>query len=224
MMWSPMRLEFREWLLTEEKTLYHGTVVDNLSSIQKYGLQGGWHGPLGSFVSQFYSDEEGYGEPTEEDEVVFATDKQALGKAINAMTHHVGQKLGKDFHSVTDLDIRNHGLLVIIKHDDSLPDQYHSDRWSSSDNPPRGVEDGDYYAAALGGDLFLRGSALVRFLKQHDLYPVVGSDSNYVRGRLASMAIAAGHDKATALEKIKQQPTPAVAKELSRWRKSSKSV
>lgn len=115
------RLSRKESL--SERTLYHGTIADYEGSIRQYGLQGGWHGPLGSFVSQHYDSQE-YGEPTEDDEddeVVFATHKQELGKAVNAMVHHISQKLKKEFHDVTDNDIRNYGLLVIIKDGSDAP-------------------------------------------------------------------------------------------------------
>jgi len=52
-------MKFKEWLDILERTLYHGTVVDNEPSIRSYGLQGGWHGRLGSFVSKYYDDEDG---------------------------------------------------------------------------------------------------------------------------------------------------------------------
>lgn len=167
--------KFSEWLRKRstqslsERTLYHGTLIDYKDSIDKYGIQGGWHGPLGSFVSQFYDSEE-YGTPTEDDEVVFVADKYSLDKSVNAMVHHIAQKLQKNFHDVSDNDIRNHGLLVIIK--DSELEPYSSDdrRWAY-ENPPRGVEQGDYFANSMKGDIFLRGSSLIRFLKQRGAWP-----------------------------------------------------
>ena len=134
-------MEFKQWLF--EKTLYHGTIVDFEPTIRKYGLQGGWHEPDKTFVGHMYDD---YGDikRTEDDDVVFMTDKQEIHKAVNAMTFQISRKLGRDFHDVSDNDIRNHGLLVIIKDEENSVPQYNPyDRQWASDNIPRGAEEGD---------------------------------------------------------------------------------
>lgn len=157
-----------------EKTLYHGTVIDNEPTIRKYGLVGGWHGSLGDFVKTAYGDE--YGDPSEDDEVVYATDKNNISKAINAMVHHIGRKLNKDFHDVSDNDIRNHGLLVIIKDSELKP----YDPYKQHDKSPIGAETGDYFDSAMGADLFLKGSSLIRFLRNKGEWPRDwGVDSGY---------------------------------------------
>jgi hypothetical protein len=163
-------MDFKEWL--NRKTLYHGTVIDNEPSIKKFGLVGGWHGPTGAFVDDAYggeyTDDDGnYIEPEEEDQVVFATDKNELGKAVNAMVFHIGRKLGKDFHDVSDNDIRNHGLLVAIKDSDLEP--HDPDKWQ--DNVPRGAEPGDYYSREMGADSLIKGSALIRLLRRNGEWP-----------------------------------------------------
>jgi hypothetical protein len=150
-----------------EKTLYHGTVMDNEPTIRRYGLVGGWHGPIGSFVQDAYGDEYGEIEPTEDDEIIFATDKNKLGKAVNAIVHHISKKLNKNFHDVSDNDIRNHGLLVIIKDSDLKP----HDPDEFQDNIPRGVEPGDYYDNSMNADILLKGSALIRFLIKNNEWP-----------------------------------------------------
>jgi hypothetical protein len=156
-------MQFKEWLLLE-RTLYHGTVIDNEPSIRKFGLVGGWHGSVGNFVKNAYGDE--YGEPTEDDEVVFAADKSTLDKSVTAMIYHIGEKLSKDFQDVTDIDIRNHGLLVIIK--DSELQSY--DPYKAYDRTPMGLEDGDYYDSQMNADILLNGSALIRFLNKYSRF------------------------------------------------------
>lgn len=232
-----MKRHFSDWMMEKdgvkfrlsrkslsERTLYHGTLVDYEGTIRQYGLQGGWHGPLGSFVSQHYDSEE-YGEPTEDDEVVFATDKRELGKAVNAMVHHISQKLKKEFHDITDNDIRNYGLLVIIKDGSDSAAQYSSnDRRWAGENPPRGAEEGDYFASSLGGDVYLRGSGLIRFLKRNGEWPRhwgVGSTvdrEKYYRGRLGAIAISRGHEKSSALEKVSKAPIDTVRNQLRKWK------
>jgi len=157
-------MNFKEWLISE-RTLYHGTVVDNEPTIKQYGLVGGWHGPLGSFVQHAYGDD--YENSSEDDEIVFATDKQNLNKAVTAMVHHISNKLNKSFHDVTDNDIKNHGLLVVIKDSDLKP----HDPNRQYDRLPIGVEPGDYYDSSMGADLFLKGSTLVRVLRKHGQWP-----------------------------------------------------
>ena len=98
----------------EERTLYHGTVIDNEDSIKTFGLAAGM-GDEKSFVNTSYDE---YPPEDDDDGVVFLADKKELGKAINAMVHNIGSKLNKNFHSVTDIDIRNHGLLVVVPDED----------------------------------------------------------------------------------------------------------
>jgi len=221
-------MKFKEWLLLseasiQEKTLYHGTLADYEPSIKQYGLQGGWHGPVGSFVASAYDDED-YGEPTEEDEVVFMTDKTELSKAVNGMVHHIGKKLNKDFHDVSDNDIRNHGLLVLIKDGDADADQYDPDdrKWASQ-NPPRGAETGDYFAPKMQGDIFLKGAALLRFLSKNGSWPRTWGKgnkkqrANAMRGKLGAWAISRGQEKEKALKTIKKAPISKVQDQLRTW-------
>ncbi len=150
-----------------EKTLYHGTIIDNEPTIRQYGLVGGWHGPIGSFVDDAYgSDYEGV-DPTEEDEIVFATDKFNLHKAVTAMVHHIGKKLKKSFYDVSDNDIRNHGLIVVVKNSELKP----HDPYKNHDEIPRGVEPGDYYDNEMNADFVLKGSSLIRFLRNNKEWP-----------------------------------------------------
>ena len=203
---SENTIGFKEWMKKiDEKTLYHGTLADYESSIKTSGLVGGWHGPIGGFVDQFYGDEE-YGEPNEDDEIIFMTDKQRLGKAVNAMVFHIAKKMNKDFHDVTDNDIRNHGLLVMIKDADA---KQYDPMDNQQQNAPRGLEDKDYYSSKERGDVFLKGSALIRFLKRYGEFPRTFGPSNpqrekQMKGIVAAKAIAGGMDKKYVMDKINQ--------------------
>jgi hypothetical protein len=203
---SENTIGFKEWIKNlEEKTLYHGTLADYEPSIKAHGLKGGWHGPLGSFVANYYDDDE-YGEPNEDDEIVFMTDKKRLGKAVNAMVFHIEKKLNKEFHDVTDNDIRNHGLLVMIKDADAK--QYDPMDYQQQ-NAPRGLEDQDYYSSKERGDVFLKGSALIRFLQRYGEFPRDFGPSNpqrekQMKGIVAAKAIAGGMDKKYVMDKINQ--------------------
>jgi hypothetical protein len=143
-------------------TLYHGTTVDNEASIKQFGLMGG----VGSFVEQAYG---GYKE--ELPDIVFAADKQGLGKAVGAMAHHIGKKLGKYMNEVTDNDILNQGLLVVI-HDiaDDIEQRPRGDKNYYGQYPPS-VEPGDYFSEKLRPDKFVKGRALLRLLERYGEWP-----------------------------------------------------
>lgn len=147
------------------RTLYHGTTVDNEDSIKRFGLMGG----VGNFVEHAYGDYD-----VELPDLVFAADKNGLGRAVTAMVHHIGVKLGKNFHSVTDNDILNHGLLVVMK--EMEVGHYGLEHRPEGDENYRGqhphtVEPGDYYAESLGADQFVKGRQLLRLLKRYDQWP-----------------------------------------------------
>ncbi len=162
------------WQRLDEITLYHGTVVDNEPTIRKHGLVGGWHGPIGPWVQDAYGDDYQDIEPSEEDEIVFLADKEKISAAVSAMVFHIGKKLGKEFHSVSNQDIRNHGLLVISKDNEITDDSWGGVRHADEDDGrslPRGVEPGDYFADRASADILLRGSALIRFLRKMGQLP-----------------------------------------------------
>lgn len=156
-------MEFRHWLRLQEKTLYHGTIRDHEQSIRQIGL----FGQVGDFQQDAgYSDDE-YGEPpNEDDEVVYMTDKKRFDKAVTAMYHHIARKLGKHFHDVTENDIRNHGLLCIMRDRDDVDQRPEEDDYRSYRTYPRGAEPGDYYAPSERPDAMVKGATLIRLLKR----------------------------------------------------------
>jgi len=162
---------FKAWLSLQEKTLYHGTLLDYEPTIRKFGLVGGWHEPDKTFVGWGYDDQEHYGiERSEKDNVIFMADKKTLDKSVNAMVFQIAQKLNKGFHDVNDNDIRNHGLLVVVDDEDDDFKPHNPDDYFSED-PPRGTEPGDYYASEVSGKHFLKGAALIRFLTRKNVFP-----------------------------------------------------
>ncbi len=150
-------MNFRNWLIAE-RTLYHGTVIDNLDSIKNNNLQGS----AGDFVRHAYDD------ISDLPELVFAADKQKISSAVTAMVHHIGVKLKKDFHDVNDNDILNHGLIVVVKDGDSYSKRRGEDDY---EDHPATVEPGDYYADQMDADGFLRGRVLIRLLRRLGEWP-----------------------------------------------------
>jgi hypothetical protein len=188
------RMKFKEWLLIE-KTLYHGTVIDNLDSIRRGGLVGG----VGDFVSSSYDEL-----PEDElPELVFAADKQGVNTAVTAMVHHVGKKLNKSLHDVNDNDIRNHGLLIVIKNGDKHAQHRPKDDENYYGQHPHTVEPGDYYSEDMPADVFLRGAVLLRFLRRLGVWPRTWGDhtpqsEKLMRGELIRVAIAQHPEKPKA--------------------------
>ena len=221
---SVAECRFKEWFDLHERTLYHGTVIDYEDSIRKYGLQGGWHDPKDTWVGDAYDDEYGDIPRTDADDVVFMTDKEQLSKAVGGMVFHIGKKLGKSYHDVSDLDIRNNGLLVIIKDSDLEPYDPYDRKWASQDIP-RGAEEGDYFDSSAGGDIFLRGSALLRFLIRNGQWPRSwGAGDNagrekIQRDRLARMAISKvkNKPKSDILNTVQTAPFSQVKQQLKHW-------
>jgi hypothetical protein len=155
------------------RTLYHGTTVDNEASIRQIGLVGG----VGKFTEWAYEENLEAGEDLPE--IVFAADKGGLGKAVNAMVHHIGAKLGKDFHGVTDNDILNHGLLVIIYDEENRIEQRPEEDENYHDKYPSHVEPGDYFSEELSADKFVKGRQLLRLLERYGQWPrTYGPKSN----------------------------------------------
>lgn len=180
------------------RTLYHGTTIDNEQSIRTHGLLGGMGGEQ-SFVAEAYGDytEEGAELP----DLVFAADKEGLGRAVSAMVHHIGVKLGKKFQDVTDTDIMNHGLLVVIHDGEERAERRPEDDENYYGQHPISVEPGDYYAEEMGhGDKFVKGRQLLRLLKRYDQWPRTWGVPNSIsmkkmRGWLTTLALRSNPEK-----------------------------
>ena len=180
-----------------EKTLYHGTIIDNVRSIERYGLIPS----VGKFVQDAY-DMSGYGEDINEDdylkELVFATDKTQLDKAVTAITAQVAQKLGKNFHDVTDSEFLRNGALVVIKDGEQV--MSHKDDDNDREEHPYTVEPGDYYSEEnIGVDFVLTGNKMVNVLKRYDLWPRHSTygdiDANRMKDFIVKLAIKKNPDK-----------------------------
>lgn len=154
-------------ILLLEKTLYHGTTVDNAAQIMKQGLTP----QIGAFVDRAYGNE--YADADIDlPELTFATDKKKLDAAVTAATEHVANKLGKSFHDVTDEEFLQHAAIVKINDGDD----YYKHRPSGDENyygqhPPT-VEPGDYYSdEGVLPDEVLTGNGLLKLLRRHGLWP-----------------------------------------------------
>ena len=165
---------------TSEKTLYHGTTIDNSDSIGEIGLCP----EIGQFVTDAYGDEYQAAGLNIEDlftPLSFAADKENISNAKTAMMHHIAKKLNKNFSHVTLNDIRNHGMIVKIKGcpgsaqpPSGWEQRLDTDEWEMQ-MEERGlysVESNDYYTEYPTGGTknghieLITGSALIRFLKQ----------------------------------------------------------
>jgi hypothetical protein len=194
--------------LISEKTLYHGTLIDNVPSIQKIGLMP----TVGEFVKDAY-DVSGYGEEEEEQlmsdylkELVFATDKQQLDKAATAITAQIAKKLGKGFHDVTDGEFVNYGAVVKIYDGESVLEHRPEGDENRYSEYPYTVEPGDYYSHNfIGADEILTGTSMIRLLKRYGVWPRVYSvgnagDEKWLKNEL--MRLALKHHKDIPKEKI----------------------
>jgi hypothetical protein len=183
--------------LLTEKTLYHGTTVANLKSIERSGLVPS----VGKFVAVSYDDavEAGLAK-----ELIFATDKQQLDKAVSAATAQIADQMGKYFHDVTDDEFYRRAAIIKIYDGESLFQQ--RPEGDERDEHPYTVEPGDYYSEDyIIPDEILTGQRMIRLLKRYGVWPrayMFSRGENPLRGEL--MRLALKYHKNIPKEKIKQ--------------------
>jgi hypothetical protein len=160
--------------ILNERTLYHGTTVDNAKQIEKYGLVP----QRGDFVSNAYGGEYDSEEDFENEvpELTFAADKKTLDHAVTAATHHIANKLGKNFHDVTDQEFIRHAAIIKM-YDESDFTHRPEDDDNYRGEHPTSVEPGDYYSeSGAVADEILTGNSMIRLLKKYGLWPRVYGD------------------------------------------------
>ena len=182
-----------------EKTLYHGTIIDNVPSIEKYGLMP----TVGKFVKDAYEDDiVGCGGNPEDylKDLVFATDKEQLDSAVTAITAQVSKKLGKSFHDVTDEDFIKYGALIKVYDGEN----YFQHRPEGDENyygqHPHSVEPGNYYSEDyIGADEILTGHNMIRVLRRYGLWPrlygFTAGNLKWLRTELIRLALKYHKDK-----------------------------
>jgi hypothetical protein len=151
-------MDFKQFL---ERSLYHGTIIDNLDSIRSIGLQP----DIGDFVKHAYGGdyEAGGANIDDEEPAIFLTDKPELEKALTAMKHHIAKKLNKGWHDVTERDVVNHGLLIKCKDEDNSIPRY--DPYHHQPATPGGEENDYISTGVLSGDQFIRGNGIIRAMR-----------------------------------------------------------
>lgn len=151
-----------------EKTLYHGTIITNLPSIEKYGLLP----TIGSFVADMYSGAVDGDIMDYLEELLYAADKKRLKASKTAIIHYISKHLNKSFHSVTDEDFERYGALVVIKNGEDYF-KFHSEKDYEYGRAPLGVEVGDYYTKEeIIPDYILTGKKMTKFFRKFGLFPI----------------------------------------------------
>lgn len=103
----------------------------------------------------------------EDNDAVYAAERRHLDHSLTAMTHHIGEKLKKQFHDVTWQDVHNHGLLAKISFGDEVMDQQ-GEFGDPRGGAPYTAEPGDYYSRdPVGVDHTLTGATLLRKFRRH---------------------------------------------------------
>lgn len=162
-------------------TLYHGTIVDNKDSIERYGLEP----QVGRWVEEVLH---GTGLDWEEESMddhglVFAADKSRLDMATYAMMQHISYKIGKSTWDITEDDIVSHGMIVIIKDGEEYfqkrpadEDAWHymrEDIEYETKNPLIAVEPEDWFSTeGAPADIILTGRKLLSYIKRRGTYPL----------------------------------------------------
>jgi len=175
------------------KTLYHGTLKDNVKEIQRYGLEP----KIGDFVRTSYDLDDDMAEEMYRS-LVFMADKNGAQKCLNAIVDHVGRKLGR--RQITDLEVINHGaLLVFHKASDDWGMSHRDEFDDDMVDHPYTVEPGDYYTDRdQHPDIIMTGKKLLAFLRRNNLWPIEhGSVTPVVgyREKLIKLALSANPSK-----------------------------
>ena len=153
---------------SDKKTLYHGTIIDNIPSIERNGLMP----TIGDFVKNMYAGAVDGDVMDYLEEILYATDKKQIDKAHTAIIYQIANKLGKFYHSVTNEEFEKYGALAVIKNGYEYFD-FHSEKDAEYGRAPLGVETGDYYTREdVTPDYILIGKKLTSFFKKFGLYPI----------------------------------------------------
>lgn len=165
------------------KTLYHGTCIKNIPGIKQHGLIP----QVGPWVSDSYGcevdldeDSENYRGLSDEQrpkfEIIFATDKDELSKALGGTIAAIAGSLGKSFHDVTDEEIRALGAIVIMydaeESWENKPKEDPHGQWEYNNPGYITVEPGDYFSEeGRSIDRVLTGEPMIRLLRQYGVWP-----------------------------------------------------
>lgn len=165
------------------RTLWHGT---SDTAAEQIMADGGLMPQIGPWVENSYGQDYDFeGEDADRDwEVTFATDRTDMGKALGGIIAGVAHKLGKDFHNVTDQDIRVHGALLKIEEGDDYMEQrprgdpqYHPEvaeweRRQYEEGLSPAIEPGDWYSRqSVGVDAVLTGQKMLSMLRRGRVWP-----------------------------------------------------
>jgi hypothetical protein len=139
------------------RTLYHGTLRKNVPSILAHGL---WPS-VGAFTSQFYGDDDG----AEVTDLVFAANKDGLGKCISAI---IGWLKQAGIPPILDNVLRHGAILIMREAEDDFTHRPNDGEQDYTDHPSQ-VEPTDYYSEySVRVDGVLTGKKLLTFLQRQD--------------------------------------------------------
>ncbi len=173
------------------RTLYHGTSIDNYDSIKNIGLVP----DTGDFVTDSYAGEyDAAGVEFDPVDVTYATDKDNLMKAFTAMQYSVSKMLKKEYHNVSINELKNYGMLVIMKKGGEDFEQRPweetgpwKDWQGETDNIYPGVEPGDYFSEYSQKGHILIGNKMMEFFRKNGIDMV--NNIEEIRKKLLTIAI-----------------------------------
>lgn len=178
---------------SQEKNLYHGTSVDKIESIKNLGLipkVGDWvkdsYGP--SFDLDPNSEDYQEWENKPVFDLVFLTDKGDLTSSVGGMKKSISVLLGKPFQDVSEDDIENFGVIVVLKKafDPTSDSNFFKkapgkgkkfEKWQEENSKYLTVEPGDYfYEGKVSIDQILTGKQMVSLLRNNFAWPLTTTE------------------------------------------------
>ena len=150
------------------RTLYHGTIKENLDDIFHWGLEP----RIGDFTSYAYTEYKNAGIPLQY--VTFAADKAGLGKCISAIIGQMRHRFPQWHHlrgeeEITAKDFYDHAAILVLKSGEKKFVHVPIDSEPTDDQPTQ-AEPGDYYRDInIMPDYVLTDKRLQNFLRRNHI-------------------------------------------------------
>jgi hypothetical protein len=148
-------------------------------------------------------------------EIAFAADKEEISKALGGMIAAIAAESGKNFHDVTDEEIRHQGALLLMyeaeeywKHvpkEEREREQWEQEQWGEGRSYPT-AEPGDWISEeGQGVDVVLTGEPMIRRLRQGGAWPRDwGPDKERNRRELLIKVLRQQNPQATAEQAVQR--------------------
>jgi hypothetical protein len=166
--------------MSEPRTLYHGTLKEFLPDIFDFGILP----QVGAFVQHAYKEYADEGIPL--DKVIFAADRQSIGKCVSAIIGQIRHQY-PHFNSfnakpITTKDFFDHAAILVLKKAELRFTKMTPELIRTGSHPPQAEPDDYYHQGADYPDFVLQNKKLKAFLSRQGVnlskYGIVDSGTH----------------------------------------------